>query len=357
MEKNTVPPETSVIDRITTTIERFRPYLVRLWIGRKKFLIANAVFAVLASIYLVLFAKPTFESTVDILPEFGTKSLSGDLGGLAAVAGLVGSIQNATEIYEELVYSEAVLEPVIYAKYQTEEYPDSVDLITYFDLKSKPSLLSYIGIKRKSDLTLERQERYDFIKMYKDLKRSYLTTGYDRFTKILSITVDAPEAKLSADIVNNIAESLDDYVRTKRKSYASTQRFYIEKRVGQVMDSLSIVEEQLEHFQEENRVVLQSPQLLMDQARLSRNLEMLQSVYAELTNQLELVKIEEIKDTPIVNIKELARDPILQVSRTKKMKLIIVIFFSILLSSLFFIFQPELNKNIDKIWLSVKRIS
>ena len=35
-----------------------------------------------------------------------------------------------------------------------------------------------------------------------------------------------------------------------------------------------------------------------------RNVEIQQNVYIELTKQLELAKIDEIKDTPVLNIKE-----------------------------------------------------
>ena len=39
-----------------------------------------------------------------------------------------------------------------------------------------------------------------------------------------------PEAQLSADVANKLAESLDLYIRTQRKSYATEQSFYLEKR-------------------------------------------------------------------------------------------------------------------------------
>ena len=121
-----------------------------------------------------------------------------------------------------------------------------------------------------------------------------------------------PESKLSAEVANKIAESLDLYVRTKRKTYASEQRFYLEKRTAQLKDSLTFAEERLKSFREQNRVVLQSPRLLLDQGRLMREVEILNAVYLELNKQLEIAKIDDIRETPIVNIKEWAKDPVIK---------------------------------------------
>ncbi len=57
-------------------------------------------------------------------------------------------------------------------------------------------------------------------------------------TKILNVTVTMPEAQLSADVANKLVESLDLYIRTQRKSYATEQSYYIEKRTEQIKDSL-----------------------------------------------------------------------------------------------------------------------
>ena len=152
-----------------------------------------------------------------------------------------------------------------------------------------------------------------------------------------------PESQLSADVANKIAESLDLYVRTKRKSYASEQRYYLEKRSAQVKDSLSFAEDKLKNFREQNRVVLQSPSLLLEQGRLMSEIEILNAVYIELTKQLEIAKIDDIRETPIVNIKEWAKDPIIKAGPKRVNNFITFMFFSVLFSSLYFIIQPKLK--------------
>jgi uncharacterized protein involved in exopolysaccharide biosynthesis len=158
-----------------------------------------------------------------------------------------------------------------------------------------------------------------------------------------------PESKLSADVVNRIVESLDAYVRTKRKSYATNQRFYLEMRVQQVRDSLILSEEAFKIFRQNNRAVSESPQLILEQARLTRNTELLQAVYLELSRQLELVKIDEIRDTPVLNVEEYAKDPIAPSSTGRKILLIAIMFISMILSALYLLFEEKTKITITNI--------
>ena len=253
------------------------------------------------------------------------------LSGLAALAGVkVGEVA-ATEIYQNLLHSESVLRPVIYDRYLTKEYPDSVNLIQYFKVKTE-------------DPNPEIQKRKRFLEINELLTKALISTDIDRMTKIMTVKVTMPEAQLSADVVNNLVESLDQYIRTKRKSYATEQRYYLEKRVEQIKDSLSICETKLRDFREENRMIVQSPNLLLQQGRLMRNIEIQQNVYIELTKQLELAKIDEIKDAPILNIKEIAQNPIIKAGPKRMNMLILILFFSVIASCSYFLFEDIIKK-------------
>lgn len=316
-------------DWFKNLVDKIKPYTEKLWNVRKKLILINGIAAAILLIYLYLIAKPYFESTVTILPEYGSKSttLSG-LSQLASLAGVRVGEGAPTEIYQNLIMSETVLNSVIYSKYNTEKYESSVNLIQYF-------------LKDDSE---ENNSRKNFLKMYEMLAKTAVRTNVDRLTKILTLTVTMPESRLSAEVANKIAESLDLYVRTKRKSYASEQRFYLEKRTTQVKDSLTIAEEKLKTFREQNRVVLQSPALLLEQGRLMREIEILNAVYVELTKQLEIAKIDDIRETPIVNIRELAQDPIIKAGPRRVNNFITYMFFSVLLSSLYFLFKDRFIK-------------
>jgi capsular polysaccharide biosynthesis protein len=326
-------PDKSFEEQLGELISKADPYINILWEKKKRLLIFNSTVLILLLIYLLVFVKPFYESTVTILPEYGNKSSTfSGLAELASLAGATVGAESPIEIYQNLITSEAVLGPVIFTKYRTLESQDSVNLLEYF--KIEPEM----------DLPVDIQKRKMFIKFYKSFSKSHIVTDVDRETKILDIKVTMPESKLAAAVANNIVESLDRYVMTKRKSYASNQSFYIEVRIGQVKDSLQAVEEKLKVFRMQNKVLSQSPELMLQEARLSRNVEILQTVYVELTKQFELAKIDEIKDTPVLNVKEYAQDPVIKAGPGRSIRFIFLMMLSVFGSCCYYLFFPQFKR-------------
>jgi uncharacterized protein involved in exopolysaccharide biosynthesis len=316
-------------------IIKSKPYLQLIWQNRKKLFYFNLTIAIISILYLLFIAKPYFKSSVVILPDYGNKGseMLGQLSGLASIAGVSVGDTPPTQIYQNLISSETILSDVIYSKYRTKEFNSPVNLIEYYELEPDESLPK------------ELQKRKMFLKLYELLTKQLITTDLDRMTKVLTITVQMPESKLSADVANNVVESLDRYIRTKRKSFASEQRKYLEKRVTQVKDTLMLFEERLKNFRSQNRLILQSPELQLEQARLARNVEIQQTIFAELTKQLELVKLSEIKDTPIINLKELAKEPIVKEGPKRVISFILIMFFSLLISVVY-VFTKKIRKEV-----------
>jgi len=333
------PEDKSFSDSLTDFILKTKPYLRILWQNRLKLIIINVIILLLTVAYLLFLAKPYYKSTVIVLPDYGNKGseMLGQFSGLASLAGVSVGDTPPTQIYQNLLTSETVLSDVIYTKYQTKEFDKPVDLIQYFEIEPDESL--------SKDL----QKRKMFLSLYTSLSKKIITTDLDRMTKILTVTVEMPESKLSADVANKLVESLDQYVRTKRKSFASEQRKYLETRVLQVKDTLTISEEKLKDFRSQNRMIMQSPELQLEQTRLMRNVEIQQTVYGELLKQLELVKLSEVKDTPVINERELAKEPIMKTGPKRMITLIIIAFFSLLFTTAYFILRGGFKKMIRRI--------
>lgn len=336
MEEITQPEKK---DSIKEFIEKAAPHIKILLANWKMLAIINGIVILLSSAILLLFVDNYYDATIEIMPEYGNSStMLGGLGGLAAIAGINVGEATPTEIYNNLIYSETVLSPVIYHKYKTEEFDDSVNLIEYFEIEPKT-------ISEDDLFTLI--ERDKFLQVVDMFNKSIMTSSVDRITSIMKNTIRTKEPSLSTEICNNIVESLDKYIRTKRKSNAKEQRIYIEERVNQVKDSLTIVENQLKEFREQNRIVGQSPQLLLEQGRLQRSLEIQQTIYIELTKQLELIKLEEIKDVPVINVKEEAGIPIKKAGPRRSVYLLVIMVFSISVTSIIFLFKNNFIRYIN----------
>jgi uncharacterized protein involved in exopolysaccharide biosynthesis len=200
------------------------------------------------------------------------------------------------------------------------------------------------------------QKRKMFLSVYNSLSKGIISTDLERTSQILTIKVQMPEAQLSADVVNNVAKSLDNYIQTQMRTNASEQRKYIGKRLYEVKDSLTLAEDKLKSFSEQNRIISQSPDLLLEQARLQRNIDILSAAYLQLAQQFELAKIQEVKDTPVINIEELAKSPIIKTGPQRTTILIIILFLSAVFSSGYFANEDRIKKCISYIGFDFNKI-
>jgi uncharacterized protein involved in exopolysaccharide biosynthesis len=323
------------LDRTITLKEYLsgvKPYLDILLRNKFKLLFFNAAVLLVVLFYLIFLLKPQYRSSIDLLPDSKSpSSLLGNLSGIASLAGInIGSGGNKTILYENIIYSESILTPAILADYKSKNFAKPVDLTQYFQIQSK------------KDLSPEDDKRYKLLKTIEFLtKYQVVSTSFDKKTEILTLDVITDEPAISASLANNIILALDNYLKTKSKTEASEERTYLEIRNRQIKDSLTIAEDKLRRFREQNRIIEQSPPLLLTQGRLMRDVEILQTVYGEITKQLELAKISEIQDKPVLKVKELAGIPLLKESQNKAGKLIFYMFFSVLISSAYLILRSK----------------
>jgi len=286
---------------------KYEETLSVLWASRG--LIGKITGSVTAAAIVVSFLLPPyFSSTVVILPEASQSKLAalGGLSDLASLAGVnVGAEASPTKLYPVIVKSEAVLKNVIYRKYQTKAFPDSVNLVQLWDGSEGDPRLAYESVLREL--------------------RDELDVSLDSKTNVLTVSLFTKEPQLSADIVNAIAHELDVFSRTKRTTNASAQRKWIEGRLMEVKADLERSENALKDFRETNRRVSDSPELLLEQGRFIREVEINSALFTELKKQFEVAKIEEIKNVPIVNIMDAGR-PAAKNEKPKKTVITIVFF-------------------------------
>ena len=288
------------------------------WAARKRIAYIVGV-CTLVAIVISLILPNYYRSTAIILPD-ADKGKLGQLGGIADLAALAGI--NATEgsmvkLYPTIIKSEAVLRNVLYARYASETSKDSVDLIQFWEIEGKtPDLVYEFALK-----TL----------------REELDVSMETKTNVVSISISTKQAELSAHIVNNVTAELDRFIRTKRTTNASEQRKWIEDRLKEVKSDLEKSENTLKEFREKNRRVSDSPQLLLEQERLIREVQINTTLYTELKKQYELVKIEEIKNIPIISVMDAGR-PAARKEKPKRTIIVGAVFFLSFLSALGYVF-------------------
>lgn len=278
-----------------------------LWVSRKLIGTVTGVVTV-GAVVISLFLPEYFRSTATLLPETEKSKLAalGGFSDLAALAGISTGEASLAKLYPDVIRSESVLKNVIFATYKTNTFPNPVNLIQFWGI---------------DETTPERS----FEVALREL-RGGLDISLDTRTSIVSLSIDTREAQLSADILNNVTAELDEFIRTKRTSNASDQRKWIEERLVRVKQDLGQSEDSLKKFREGNRRVGDSPQLLLEQERLIREVQINAMLYTELKKQYELARIEEIKNVPIVSVMDPAR-PATRKDRPKRVVLVLYGFF------------------------------
>jgi len=266
--------------------------LTLIWKERKRIFVVSFIVGVLTLLVNFLFLDLYYKAAASLLPETEKNKLGGlsQFSGLAQLAGVGVPGAEISRLYPTIVMSETVLGPVIEKQYQTKEFPQPVDLIQYFDL----------------DKDTREENMDEALRVLKGL----ITTTYETKTSTVTITLEMKEPLLAAEVLNAVIGELDRFMRLKKITTASEQAKWISARVIEVEKELRLAEDSLKTFRERNRRVTDSPELLLQQARLMREGEVKQAIYIELRKQYELSKIEEIKNITIVNVLDPARAPV-----------------------------------------------
>lgn len=240
----------------------------------------------------LLFLFPNYYRAVStILPETEKGKLSA-LSQFADIANLAGVNIPGSEIaklYPIIITSETVLRNVIYKEYQTKKFPQPVNLVKFWEIdKNDPGDEFDAAYTRLAGAT---------------------SASFDPKSSLVTVTVEMTEPELAATVLNTVVAELDKFMRTKRTTNAQEQRKWVETRLKEVEGDLRKAEERLKEFREKNRRISDSPVLLLEESRLSRDVQINSTVFVELKKQLELAKIEEIKNIPIINVLDVARPP------------------------------------------------
>lgn len=314
---------------------RVRDMLGPIWAERKRILLYSVVVGLVA--LGVNFLLPVYyRSTTVLLPETEGNKLGGlgQFAGVAALAGIDISGGDISRLYPVIAQSDAVLMRVIEGRYATTSHPGPVNLIEFLD-------------------TDEDTPEEDLEEALKCL-RKLMSAQHDVKTKTVTITLEMREPQLAADVLNMLVQEVDRFIREERTTSASEQVKWISERLAEVEEELRAAEDSLTDFRERNRRVIDSPELLLQQARLQREVTVKSTIFIELKKQRELAEIEEIKNVSIVNVLDKARAPVKKVRPKRATNSGIVFLLSVVLLSAYYGLRPFYGDRVSEFWQRLK---
>ena len=161
-----------------------------------------------------------------------------------------------------------------------------------------------------------------------------------------NLTISASEPVFARDFAVALIEELDAHQREYNKAKTSEARQFIEERIIDTEMELQGAEEALKNFRDRNRRIENSPALLLEQQRLSREVAVLTGVFTTLKQQLETTKIEEVKDTDYVVVLDPPEAP-LQRSKPKRTQMVIIAGLIGIIFGMVFAFVKEYSDDND----------
>lgn len=283
-------------------------------------------FGLIGAIYSLL-AQKEFISQSKLLPELSTNSttkLSGGIGALAGLAGIdlgnIGSLDAVRpDLYPNIIQSTPFAIYILKQKIYVSELSKTVVLEEYLKEKESSwfSNLFENNETKKSKSLLDPQKLSKAIELNKEdellIKNIYarISANFDRKTSIITVSVKMPDPVVAASIANLTVEYLKNYVTDYRTEKAKNDLVFIQKQVTIAKNRFQNAEAALANFQDKNRfLILQTAKI--QETRLNGEFTTAQSVYNDLNRQYEQAKIKVQENTPVFNVYEPARIPLLR---------------------------------------------
>jgi len=263
---------------------------------------------------VVAFLLPVWYSAkASFVPEAPpTAQLPGGLAGLASQVGLTLGAEpsQSPDFYSRVLRSRELLERILLTRYldpRSTETP--VDSITFMRI-----------------LRVNGDDEADSLHNGVKALDKLLSVDVDDQTNIVTFRVDAPSPELAAQVAKRFIEYLNDFNTHTRQSRAGERRKFIEQRLSEGESDLHKAEEDLRTFYERNRSWQGAPQLVFEEGRLHRRVEIRQDLYLTLSRQYQSARIEEVNDTPVITVVDHPVPPT-EKARPKRALLIVLGFF------------------------------
>jgi len=132
--------------------------------------------------------------------------------------------------------------------------------------------------------------------------RKRISAQADPRTSVVTVMVSEKTPVAAESLAGLLIRSIKQFNVTTRQLQARELRIFLEKRVSDASQSLHDAEDGLRTFYERNRRLGDSPQLVFEESRMKRQIELRQELYTALSKELESAKIDEVNDTPTITV-------------------------------------------------------
>lgn len=312
-----------------------------LW-SKRKLLLKSSAIAVLVALFVAFSIPKEYTTTVKLMPETNNPANKmGNLGGLAAIAGVdLGSGTNqdaiSPELYPDVVHSTPFLLELFPGQVTNKKKTISVSLFNYLNEYQREAWWSYIikaplkGLSYLIGLLGEQDEKSDKVDPFfltKEQKaiikelQNRISVFVDKKTQVVTVSVDMQDPVISAQVTENVVGKLQTYITNYRTQKAKQDLEFTDKVLKEAQAAYYKAQKAYAAFEDGNKNII-SASYRTEQERLRNEMTLTFNVYNTLAQKLEQDKLRVQEQTPVYTIIEPATVP-LKASAPKKMLILV----------------------------------
>lgn len=134
------------------------------------------------------------------------------------------------------------------------------------------------------------------------MRHEILRVALDSETGIVRVTVQMNDPDLANRTAAILIGILETYLAQDRHSSQRRNLEFVESRREEAEAALAKAEGRLKDFRDANRQIGNSPDLMLVEGRLLRDVQVQEQVFLEMTRQYEIARIDALKASPILEI-------------------------------------------------------
>ena len=262
--------------------------------------------------------RDIYTSSASILPLMGGGSLKSSIAGSLGIGSFLDEGGNfpSPDIIPNVIKSKLLLERLLEKKY----YIDG-DTLRHIDILSE---------NKENSINYTHQE----IQVATHKLRKSISVNAPRNTRVINILARANDPNLAAELAKNIVIELEKIFVFHKMEKNKEQRLFFEQRMKEINKELIDAEEDLRLFSEKNRLINNSPALILEKSRLERVVRGKMQVLVNLKSDYEVVKIQEHEEKNSLLVLDKPAVPFVRSSPQKTKIMLSTIFGSFIISFL-----------------------
>jgi uncharacterized protein involved in exopolysaccharide biosynthesis len=213
----------------------------------------------------------------------GGSGLQGIASQLGVSAG--GDPSESPNFYVKLIQSEELRRRLLRSKFlnpRSSSPRDSLPLLDILRIKNSDP-------QRRMEIAV------------KDMGKA-VTADFDLKTNLVTLATNAQWPDLAAAMANRTIELVDAFNHEQRVSRARSKRLFVQSRLDSAKLELQSAEELQRVFYDQNRSWRTSPQLVFEEGRLRRNVDVATDLFLTLQRQFESARLDEFNDAAEITV-------------------------------------------------------